>query len=166
VNKPGVTVLPLRLYNLKLRQVSGETMSIKRYAGKGDVYLRDIADPEKKVKQIRWGDFLRIQREEDGFGEVKWGDTTYWVDLDECIDADERPLEVVFLDVGQGDGCLVVTPEDRIFLIDAGVGDNMCRFLKWRFRKRVQIPRCDRHPSRHGSLSGIPGCSRPRGFPV
>lgn len=110
-------------------------MPIKKYAGKGDVYLRDIADPKKKVKQIRWGDFLRIQREEDGFGEVKWGDATYWVDLDDCIDADERPLEVVFLDVGQGDGCLVVTPDDRIFIIDAGVGDNMCRFMKWRFRK-------------------------------
>ena len=42
-------------------------------------------------------------------------------------------LEVNFIDVGQGDGCHVVTPDDRHFVIDAGAGDNMFRFLKWRF---------------------------------
>ena len=42
-------------------------------------------------------------------------------------------LEVNFIDVGQGDGCHVVTPDDQHFVIDAGEGDNMFRFLKWRF---------------------------------
>ena len=44
-----------------------------------------------------------------------------------------RLLEVNFVDVGQGDGCLVVTPDDKFIVIDAGEGDNMFRFLRWRF---------------------------------
>lgn len=45
----------------------------------------------------------------------------------------ERLLEIVFVDVGQGDGALMVTPDDRKYVIDAGVGDNMYRYLRWRF---------------------------------
>jgi beta-lactamase superfamily II metal-dependent hydrolase len=45
----------------------------------------------------------------------------------------ERVLEVNFVDVGQGDGCHIVTPDDKHFIIDAGPADNMYRFLKWRF---------------------------------
>jgi hypothetical protein len=48
----------------------------------------------------------------------------------------ERVLEVNFIDVGQGDGCHIVTPDDKHFLIDAGPEDNMYRFLKWRFNLR------------------------------
>ena len=56
----------------------------------------------------------------------------------------ERILEVNFIDVGQGDGCHIVTPDDKHFLVDAGGGDNMYRFLKWRFNlsgnKKCAIP--------------------------
>ena len=45
----------------------------------------------------------------------------------------KRILEINFVDVGQGDGCHIVMPDDKHFLIDAGPGDNMFRFLKWRF---------------------------------
>lgn len=45
----------------------------------------------------------------------------------------ERVLEVNFVDVGQGDGCHIVTPDDKHFIVDAGPADNMYRFLKWRF---------------------------------
>lgn len=45
----------------------------------------------------------------------------------------ERILEVNFVDVGQGDGCHIVTPDDKHIIIDAGSDDNMYRFLKWRF---------------------------------
>ena len=57
---------------------------------------------------------------------------------------ENRMLEVNFVDIGQGDGCHVVTPDDEILLIDAGEGvgfdgkggDNMLRFLSWRYNLR------------------------------
>ena len=45
----------------------------------------------------------------------------------------ERLLEIVFVDVGQGDGALLVTPDDNKYVIDAGIGDNMFNYLRWRF---------------------------------
>ena len=44
---------------------------------------------------------------------------------------------MVFLDVGQGDGCVVNVPDgtrQRTIIVDAGLGDNTHNFLKWRFR--------------------------------
>lgn len=55
----------------------------------------------------------------------------------------ERVLEVNFIDIGQGDGCHIVTPDDQHILIDAGKGDNMVRYLVWRFnlyRKTTPLP--------------------------
>ncbi len=57
-----------------------------------------------------------------------------WLEIDE-FDS-ERALEVNFVDVGQGDGCHIVTPNDKVLLIDAGVSDNMHRFLSWRYNLR------------------------------
>jgi beta-lactamase superfamily II metal-dependent hydrolase len=45
----------------------------------------------------------------------------------------ERLLEIVFVDLGQGDGALIVTPTDEKLLVDAGVASNLYRFLRWRF---------------------------------
>ena len=109
-----------------------------RFAKQGDVYLRHIDDRRKKVKQLLWGDFLNIEEETaDGWAKVKWGRDRYWVRLQDC--QDERPLEVVFVDVGQGDGCLLVTPDtgpdEKVVLIDAGERRNMYNFVSWRFGK-------------------------------
>jgi hypothetical protein len=109
-----------------------------KFAARGEVFLRDINDRRKRLKQVLWGDWLNIEEEtDDGWARVKWGGERYWIRSDEC--QTERPLEVVFLDVGQGDGCLLVTPNspphEKVMLIDAGEGDNLFRFVKWRFGK-------------------------------
>ncbi len=118
-----------------------------RYAGAGeDVYLRSFADPTKKAKHILWGDWLNVVGEQGDFFDVTWGKNTngkpmhYWVRKDQT--QEERPLQLIFLDVGQGDSCVLVTPgtpeQERVIVIDAGEGDNTWRYIKWRFGKFAQ----------------------------
>jgi len=53
-----------------------------------------------------------------------------WIREDEL--QDDRCLEVVFVDIGQGDGCFLVTPENKRMVIDAGINENMRHYLNWR----------------------------------
>lgn len=89
----------------------------------------------KRIQQLIWGDYLQRKNETDGEwvrvvgrGENGWMRKT---DVQE-----QRLLEINFVDIGQGDGSFIVTPEDRRILIDAGEQDNMHRFLSWRFNLR------------------------------
>jgi beta-lactamase superfamily II metal-dependent hydrolase len=89
-----------------------------------------------KVRDVRWGDFLNIaEQTPDGWSKIKWGAQFLFMRTEHVVN--ERPVEMMFVDVGQGDGCIYVSAEtgaaERIIVIDAGVADNMFQFLKWRF---------------------------------
>jgi beta-lactamase superfamily II metal-dependent hydrolase len=103
-----------------------------RYAGYPDAKVVD--DDEKEIQHVLWGDWVRVEDEppQDGWLRVRVRGTDGWMRAEDL--QDERLLEIVFVDVGQGDGCLVVTPKDRHMVVDAGLGDNMYRFLRWRYR--------------------------------
>lgn len=115
---------------------------------KGDVY-------NKKKKKYVWGsknhllfgDYVKIYTDDNGdpikrtvgskvFYKVSSRDEGYLLSDDVEF---ERILEVNFVDVAQGDGCHVVTPDDEHFVIDAGLGDNMYRFLAWRFNIKKMV---------------------------
>ncbi|MFN0103752.1 MAG: ComEC/Rec2 family competence protein [Bryobacteraceae bacterium] len=91
------------------------------------------ARDSKALKQLLWGDWIKITGPKQGdFFPVQVRGVKGFV-----ASADmqkERLLELIFVDIGQGDGCLLITPDDKIVIIDAGAGDNMARFLRWRFR--------------------------------
>jgi beta-lactamase superfamily II metal-dependent hydrolase len=104
-----------------------------RFAGYPSVVVAD-KPKGKAVQQLLWGDFVRLTgKKQSGWVEIFSRGTTGWVQ-EKSLQAD-RILEVVFVDIGQGDGSLVVTPNDEQLLVDAGQGDNMLRFLRWRFNK-------------------------------
>jgi len=91
-----------------------------------------------RVRDARWGDFLNIVAQTpDDWTEITWGAATYFL-LTENV-ANQRPLEILFVDVGQGDGCIVVSSEtgadERIMVVDAGQHGNMLGLIKWRFGK-------------------------------
>jgi len=91
----------------------------------------------RKVKQLLWGDWVRVKGpEKPKWAKVKYGRGTYLMKLADL--QDERALEIIFLDVGQGDGCILTEPgphpDPKILIIDAGIGRNMRGFLDWRFR--------------------------------
>lgn len=114
------------------------------------VYLHSYNPTSKKFKrekQVLWGDWLRVDDDHD-FGDMESGwvaiiwaprsaaKTTYYIP--EAHTTRKRPLEIIFLDVGQGDGAVLISPEtganEKIMVIDAGEGDNMKRFLNGRFK--------------------------------
>lgn len=106
------------------------------------VMLHDLNS--KAFRQVLWGDWLTIPDDDDGASEwvtVRWA----WNDpvkkrelkIRRVLTAKTRPLEIVFVDVGQGDGSVLITPErdasERIIVIDAGKGEHMHQFLVQRF---------------------------------
>lgn len=101
-----------------------------------DAVLR--AQPKHKSRaenHLLFGDWLRYEGEQQGtWAKVKCRGDTGW--LRKTDFSDKRILEVNFVDIGQGDGCHIVTPDDQIILIDAGIGENMFRFLNWRYNLR------------------------------
>jgi beta-lactamase superfamily II metal-dependent hydrolase len=108
---------------------------VRRSTDGSKIWLYE-ANRRTRVRDVRWGDFLNIQEQtSDGWSRIRWGKDQYWIRTEHIVA--ERPLELIFVDVGQGDGCIFVSAEtganERIMVIDAGVADNMYRFLRWRF---------------------------------
>lgn len=100
-----------------------------------NVHLRGSAGGGKKVNHLLMGDWLAYRGEtRNGWAKVRCRGKDGWLKVTDF--SEKRALEVNFVDVGQGDGCHIVTPDDDIILIDAGVGTNMNRFLSWRYNLR------------------------------
>lgn len=85
------------------------------------------------INQLLWGDWARINLIDGNWLNIRSRGRNGWV-RKENLQA-ERVLEVNFVDIGQGDGCHIQTPEDKAIIVDAGESDNMYRFLRWRFGK-------------------------------
>jgi beta-lactamase superfamily II metal-dependent hydrolase len=103
----------------------------------------------KPLRQLLWGDFLTVLDEVGGFLRVRVRGSEGWIRKTDT--QANRLLEIVFVDIGQGDGALVITPDDEKYLVDAGEGDNMHRFLRWRFgrfKKPVQFDAVMSHSDR------------------
>jgi beta-lactamase superfamily II metal-dependent hydrolase len=97
------------------------------------VVLRDGPSARAKgLTQCLWGDWAGLYGTTNGaWVRVRTRGRDGWLKRTDLIV--ERPLEVNFVDIGQGDGTFIVTPGDEMILIDAGERDNMHRFLRWRF---------------------------------
>ncbi|MBB4078846.1 beta-lactamase superfamily II metal-dependent hydrolase [Lewinella aquimaris] len=100
----------------------------------------------KRARQVLWGDWLRLadHRRHPAVGPewlaINWAprteDRILYIPREHTTD--RRPLEIIFLDVGQGDGAVLITPErdadEKIVVIDAGDSSHMRAFLDGRFR--------------------------------
>lgn len=83
------------------------------------------------VNQLLWGDWARIDAISGNWFQIRSRGRDGWVRRENL--QPNRILEVNFVDVGQGDGTHIQTPDDASLVIDAGEKDNMFRFLHWRF---------------------------------
>ncbi|MBO6756469.1 MAG: hypothetical protein JJ902_09095 [Roseibium sp.] len=83
------------------------------------------------VNQLLWGDWARVGEISGDWIKVRSRGRDGWVRRGDL--QTNRILEVNFVDVGQGDGAHIQTPDDRALIVDAGEKDNMYRFMRWRF---------------------------------
>lgn len=97
---------------------------------------------DSKIIHLLWGDGVLFDRaRSSGRRKVKTrGGVIGWVD--ESALGGESLLEFYFIDVGQGDGVLIKTPNFRHVMIDGGfprsiqdTGKNAADFVDWKFVK-------------------------------
>ncbi len=127
---------------------------------------------KKKLVQLLWGDLLDLREEPPGdFAKVgvriDEGAKIYqgWVKKSEL--RSEPVLEVTFVDIGQGDGCLMILPDKdrkdfqrRVMVIDAGEDTNMTRYVKYRF----MYPSARRPKEIHAGIISHPDQDHYKGF--
>ncbi|MFP4846231.1 ComEC/Rec2 family competence protein [Winogradskyella sp. PE311] len=106
------------------------------YVASPSVVLREAPDAKSEPKNhLLFGDWLAYKGPtQNGFARIFCRGNVGWIPLSSI--REDRILEINFLDIGIGDGCHIVTPDDEIMLIDAGKTDNMERFLSWRYNLR------------------------------
>lgn len=115
-----------------------------RYLSKDTSPLYREAVGKELITELLWGDRLLIVEAAgaggDGRHKVRARGRTGYVEQDAV--GDESLLEIYFIDVGQGDGVLVRTPDHRHIMIDGGykrasqpTGKNAADFVDWKFAK-------------------------------
>lgn len=115
-----------------------------KYVRPFSVDLEDTAG--KRVTQLIWGDTVHVLSEANGRARVRARTRQGFLATSDLMD--DPLLELYVIDVGQGDGVLVRTPDDLWHLVDAGVAnrDQMTRkgtanFLRWKFIDDLGLPK-------------------------
>lgn len=97
-------------------------------------------ETNKTIRELLWGDCVQILAKGDKTSTVRARGKTGTIG-NEYLTQDSL-LEVYFIDVGQGDGVLVRTPDGRHLLVDGGLerkkqitGKSAADFVDWKFFK-------------------------------
>ncbi|MDQ6477272.1 MBL fold metallo-hydrolase [Dyadobacter sp. LHD-138] len=113
-----------------IRYIKSETAPFSVKNGNRDVKM-----------ELLWGDQFQIESGPDNGFVTGWARGRRGL-LEEKYLGDESLLEFYFIDVGQGDGVLIRTPDGRHILVDGGYkrdsqpsGKNAADFVDWKFAK-------------------------------
>lgn len=115
-------------------------MPVWKYVGWSEVKGFTSKTGKKVAAHLLWGDRVEIVDNDTPRTQVRarGRNRTFWVDNDAL--KGKALLEVYFIDVGQGDGVLIVTPNRKHILIDGGyprrsqnTGKSAADFVDWKF---------------------------------
>ena len=119
---------------------------------------RLVNDDDKLITELLWGDPIHLVA--DWSSDTTWAyvrarGSKGWVKkshLRKKTDSYRGLLEFYIIDVGQGDGVLCRTPDDRWHLIDAGVPNarqmtkkGAANFLRWKFYEDLRLRKITLH---------------------
>jgi beta-lactamase superfamily II metal-dependent hydrolase len=110
--------------------------------------LYEKADTNKVKTELLWGDRIEVLPGDPVGGRVKAKARGQEGFVKQSDLGEERLLEIYFIDVGQGDSVLIVTPDGRHVLIDGGYkrkdqnhGKSAADFVDWKFFKDYGLKR-------------------------
>lgn len=113
---------------------------VTKYVSTETTPLFEAATGNKKLLELLWGDHLNVLSVAGSRTKVSARGKTGFVNTDAI--GDESLLELYFIDVGQGDGVLIRTPDGRHIMLDGGfdrskqpTGKNAADFVDWKFVK-------------------------------
>src|SRR5262245_7390399 len=102
----------------------------------------EAADADKPLFHLLWGDGVEMLQAGNPRSKVRARGRALelWIDNDSL--GGQSLFDVYFIDVGQGDGVLIKTPDFRHIMIDGGydrirqdVGKNAADFVDWKFHE-------------------------------
>ena len=112
----------------------------RRYISNRNTYFYRNATTNSRSLVLIFGDEVEtIGNQQNGRDEAIYRTRRGWVRSDRLMT--EHPLELYFIDVGQGDSAFIVTPAGRKILIDGGRGNEAFQFLVWKYR--LDLPTAD-----------------------
>lgn len=109
-----------------------------KYIAVDTTRLYSSATGNKAILHLLWGDRVEVLQAGASRAKVRARGKTGYVDKTAL--GETSLLEVYFIDVGQGDGVLIRTPDHRHIMIDGGfkrdsqpTGKNAADFIDWKF---------------------------------
>ncbi|MCX2742763.1 hypothetical protein OO013_02735 [Mangrovivirga sp. M17] len=119
--------LPEHLFNL------GQYNYKYAFATFPSVKLYRYSDSDEWRNHLLFGDMINIIDTEitNDRVRVRCRNNAGWVKVEDI--QKNRVLEMNFIDGGEGDGCHIITPDNKNILVDAGNSANMNHYLFWRF---------------------------------
>jgi len=110
------------------------------YVADDTTTLYKAATGSERILDLLWGDRVTVVSSSGSRTKVKARGKSGYVKSSAL--GDESLLEIYFIDVGQGDGVLIRTPDHRHIMIDGGYkrasqpsGKNAADFVDWKFAK-------------------------------
>lgn len=116
----------------------------RRIIGNDLTKVYDRSSARTAIETLFWGDTVDFLRTENGRPVIRFrardklGNTKTIEGFLSAgtVFADERPLIVRFVDVGQGDGAVLESPSGKLVIVDGGEGEHLRRYFSTVFKKR------------------------------
>lgn len=115
----------------------------KKFVSEDTTPLYQSNDGVKKIAHLLWGDRVKLKTSTDNVGDLVKVSARGMEGFINKNHLSNKPLlELYFIDVGQGDGILIKTPDEKHLMIDGGYkrsaqqsGKNAADFVDWKFKK-------------------------------